>query len=46
MLNDLVPAEEYARRILRENIYGVDLNAESVELVNLSLWSSQGSGTR
>ena len=41
-LNDRVPADEYARRILRENIYGVDLNAESVELSKQSLWLRSG----
>jgi Eco57I restriction-modification methylase/restriction endonuclease TaqI-like protein len=41
-LNDLVPASEYARHILRENIYGVDLNAESVELSKQSLWLRSG----
>ena len=42
MLNDPAPAGEYARRILRENIYGVDLNAESVEITKLSLWLRSG----
>ena len=41
-LNDLAPAGEYARRILRENIYGVDLNAESVQLSKQSLWLRSG----
>jgi Eco57I restriction-modification methylase len=31
-----------ARRILRENIYGVDLNAASVELTKRSLWLRSG----
>lgn len=30
--------ENYFREILRNNIYGVDLNAESVEITKLSLW--------
>lgn len=38
VLNDLFSTEEYVRRILRENIYGVDLNEESVEITKLSLW--------
>jgi hypothetical protein len=42
VLNDLVPAGKYARRILRENIYGVDLNEESVEITKLSLWLKAG----
>ena len=42
VLNDLVPAGEYARRILRENIYGVDLNEESVEITKLSLCLKAG----
>ena len=42
VLNDLVPPGEYARRILRENIYGVDLNEESVEITKLSLWLKAG----
>ncbi len=42
VLNDLVPAGEYARWILRENIYGVDLNEESVEITKLSLWLKSG----
>ena len=40
--NDRVPADEYARRILRENIYGVDLNAESVQLSKQNLWLRSG----
>jgi len=40
--SDRVPVGEYARRILRENIYGVDLNAESVELSKQSLWLGSG----
>ena len=42
MLNDPAPAGEYARRILRENIHGVDLNQESVEITRLSLWLRSG----
>jgi hypothetical protein len=30
--------EDYFREILRNNIYGVDLNEESVEITKLSLW--------
>jgi hypothetical protein len=41
-LNDRVPAGEYARRILRENIYGVDLNAESVAITKQILWLKSG----
>jgi len=41
-LNDQVPAGEHARHILRENIYGVDLNPESVELSKQSLWLRSG----
>jgi hypothetical protein len=43
-LNDRVPIDEYARCILRENIYGVDLNAESVQLSKQSLWLRSGIG--
>ena len=42
VLNDPAPAGEHARRILRENIYGVDLNEESVEITKLSLWLRSG----
>jgi len=41
-LNDRVPAAGYARHILRENIYGVDLNPESVQLSRQSLWLRSG----
>jgi N-6 DNA Methylase len=41
-LDDRVPAGEYARHILRENIYGVDLSAESVQLSKQSLWLGSG----
>lgn len=34
----LVSDEDYVRDILRNNIYGVDLNEESVEITKLSLW--------
>ena len=30
--------EEYVRSILNDNIYGVDVNEESVEITKLSLW--------
>lgn len=35
---DLLSDEEYVRRILTDNIFGVDLNEESVEITKLSLW--------
>ena len=38
ILGDLFSSEEYVRDILRNNIYGVDLNEESVEITKLSLW--------
>lgn len=38
VLGDLFSTEEYVRRILQQNIYGVDLNEESVEITKLSLW--------
>jgi N-6 DNA Methylase len=41
-LNDRVPAGEYARRILRDNIYGVDLNAASVAVTKQILWLKSG----
>lgn len=34
----LFSTDEYVRDILRNNIYGVDLNEESVEITKLSLW--------
>jgi hypothetical protein len=34
----LFSTDEYIRDILRNNIYGVDLNEESVEITKLSLW--------
>lgn len=36
--NTLFSTDEYIRDILRNNIYGVDLNEESVEITKLSLW--------
>lgn len=36
--NTLFSSEHYVRDILRNNIYGVDLNEESVEITKLSLW--------
>ena len=36
--NTLFNTDEYIRDILRNNIYGVDLNEESVEITKLSLW--------
>lgn len=38
VLGDLFSTEEYTRKILQGNIYGVDLNEESVEITKLSLW--------
>jgi type I restriction-modification system DNA methylase subunit len=38
VLGDLFSSEEYVRQILQNNIYGVDLNQESVEITKLSLW--------
>jgi len=38
ILGDLFGTEDYVRDILRNNIYGVDLNEESVEITKLSLW--------
>ncbi|MGP4992720.1 Eco57I restriction-modification methylase domain-containing protein [Glutamicibacter ardleyensis] len=35
---DLFSTEAYVKQILRNNIYGVDLNEESVEITKLSLW--------
>lgn len=34
----LMGTEDYVRDILRNNIYGVDVNEESVEITRLSLW--------
>lgn len=36
--NNLFSSEDYIRSILQNNIYGVDLNEESVEITKLSLW--------
>jgi hypothetical protein len=36
--NTLFSTDHYVRDILRHNIYGVDLNEESVEITKLSLW--------
>lgn len=36
--NSLFSDDEYVRDILKNNIYGVDLNEESVEITRLSLW--------
>jgi len=38
ILGDLFSQEEHVRSVLRNNIFGVDLNAESVEITKLSLW--------
>lgn len=35
---DLFSDDQYIRSILKNNIYGVDLNEESVEITKLSLW--------
>lgn len=36
--NNLFSSEDYVKSILKNNIYGVDLNDESVEITKLSLW--------
>lgn len=36
--NNLFSSEDYIKSILQNNIYGVDLNEESVEITKLSLW--------
>ncbi|MEO5627763.1 MAG: N-6 DNA methylase [Candidatus Saccharimonadales bacterium] len=36
--NNLFSSENYIKDILKNNIYGVDLNEESVEITKLSLW--------
>lgn len=36
--NTIFSTDEYVKDILRNNIYGVDLNEESVEITKLSLW--------
>jgi tRNA1(Val) A37 N6-methylase TrmN6 len=38
ILGDLFSSEQYVKSILQNNIYGVDLNEESVEITKLSLW--------
>lgn len=38
ILGDLFSQEEHVKNVLRNNIFGVDLNAESVEITKLSLW--------
>ena len=38
ILGGLFASDDYVRDILRNNIYGVDLNEESVEITKLSLW--------
>lgn len=40
---DLFSTTEYVRKVLRENIFGVDLNDESVEITKLSLWLKSAS---
>lgn len=35
---DLMGADEFIRPILQKNLFGVDLNEESVEITKLSLW--------
>lgn len=40
---DLFSTSEYVRKILRENIFGVDVNDESVEITKLSLWLKSAS---
>lgn len=36
--NSLFSSDDYIKSILQNNIYGVDLNSESVEISKLSLW--------
>lgn len=36
--NSLFGSDDYVKSILQNNIYGVDLNDESVEITKLSLW--------
>jgi len=38
VLGNLFSTDDYVRLILKNNIYGVDLNGESVEITQLSLW--------
>ncbi|AZQ77265.1 SAM-dependent DNA methyltransferase [Flaviflexus ciconiae] len=40
---DLFSTTEYVRKVLRENIFGVDVNDESVEITKLSLWLKSAS---
>ncbi len=35
---DLFASKDYIKSLLQDNIYGVDLNPESVEITKLSLW--------
>lgn len=45
--NDIFSNADFARQILRSNIFGVDLNEESVEITKLSLWlKSASKGTK
>lgn len=36
--NSMFSDEDFVRQLLQKNIYGVDLNEESVEITKLSLW--------
>lgn len=36
--NTLFGTEDYVRSIMHNNIYGVDINSESIEITKLSLW--------
>ena len=36
--NNLFSSDDYIKSILQNNIYGIDLNDESVEITKLSLW--------
>lgn len=38
ILGNLFSSDNYVKSILQNNIYGVDLNEESVEITKLSLW--------
>lgn len=38
ILGNLFGGDQYIKSILKNNIYGVDLNEESVEITKLSLW--------
>lgn len=35
---DLLGSEEFLKKILQKNLFGVDINEESVEITKLSLW--------